>query len=134
MDKIAKETADLKALIDLLLNDPDGLEPYFKELAQNEVRRQRERTRRNNASFAQLLSQTSDKQALLISQHESRGYKVNKVYFNRSDKSGNVGVMLVNRQIWNDVKGRMGTKIVMIYADGGISATFEKSISIRKEL
>jgi hypothetical protein len=129
-----KDAAELKQICDRLFNDPDSLSDILREEARQQIRRKRERTIRNNASFAQLLSQTTDKQAHILSMKESDGYKVNKVYFNRTDPRGNVAIMLVKAEVWNGEKGRMGRKLAMLYSDGTIVSTFEKSINIRKVL
>lgn len=92
----------------------------------------RARMQRANARYYAALSNVTDKQALRIDQQVSRGWRqTSQLWQNRA--TGNVAIMLVNDQLWNSEKGRMGKKLMMVYPDGTSNETFEKTISIRKQ-
>lgn len=101
-------------------------------LAECRLRAERARQRQiaKNARFEAGLLRITDQQALRIGQMESRGYKFNKMWQDRTTQ--NVAVLLVNDNIWNSEKGRIGTKLMMVYPDGKTTETMEKTISIRK--
>jgi hypothetical protein len=129
--KMVSEERQLRALIDLLLNNPDSLDAALREMARAEMQRRRERVARNNAKYDRLLTQMTDKQANTICSLEGNGYKINQVFYKKNDSYGNIAVMLVKEQVWNDEKGKIGRKIVVVYADGMQDSTFDKAISMR---
>lgn len=128
---MVSEERQLRALIDLLLNNPDSLDAALREMARAEMQRRRERVARNNAKYDRLLTQMTDKQANTICSLEGNGYKINQVFYKKNDSYGNIAVMLVKEQVWNDEKGKIGRKIVVVYADGMQDSTFDKAISMR---
>jgi hypothetical protein len=130
--QMVSEQRQLQALIDMLLNHPDGLDAALMEIARAEMQRRRERIARNNAKYDRLLTQMTDKQANKISQLESNGYKINQVFYKKNDVRGNIAVMLVKEQVWNDEKGKIGRKLVVMYADGTQDSTFDRAIAMRK--
>lgn len=101
-------------------------------LAECRVRAERARQRQiaKNARFEAGLRRITDQQALRIGQRESQGYKFNKMWQDRTTQ--NVAVLLVNDNIWNGAKGRIGTKMMVVYPDGSTTETMEKTISLRK--
>lgn len=126
---------DLNALISYYLqNGSESLEQAWREMIEQELIKRRERIARNNAKLAALMGQVTDHQANAIYKNEANGYKFNQVIYDRRNPKGKVAVMFVKDQVWNDVTGRMGKKTMVVYSDGHVDSTFDKSISIRKEL
>lgn len=125
----------LNALLGYFLeNGVEGLEQAMRELAIEEMRKRRERIARNNAKLAALMSQVTDHQANSIYKNEANGYKFNQVIFDKRNPRGNVAVMLTKEQVYNEMTGRMGKKIMIVYSDGHVDSTFNKSIEISKNL
>jgi len=127
---------DLMFVTGLIAEVIGKLENMTPEEVMAEARRraakQRERMMKKHAAFQAAFANVTDKQSLRIAQMESRGYKSGgKIMQDR--RSGNVAVLLVNDNIWNGEKGRIGTKLMMVYPDGTSNETFEKKISVRKE-
>ena len=126
--------AQLYTLINKLLSDPDSVEESLRQYARDSLFRRRERIIRNNARYAQLLTQITDKQALKVSQHESNGYTVNQVFYDKRNVTGNVAVMMVKPQVYDDISGKVKEKLVVVYSNGEVEGTFAKKINIRKVL
>ena len=117
----------IASIMDLvaLLDNPDALQAYL-EKQQAAARR---RVAIANAKFSHALSCLTDVQSVVVDAYECKGAKINKLFIDRH--SGRIAVMLVQRNIWNNYKGKMGTKIIMAYPDGRTADTFEKTISIK---
>jgi len=126
---------ELNALMGYYLeNGVEGLEQAMREMAIHEMNKRRERIARNNAKLAALMSQVTDRQANSIYKNEANGYKFNQVIFSKRNPRGNVAVMLVKEQVYNEMTGRMGKKTMVVYSDGHVDSTFDKSIQISKDL
>ncbi len=103
-----------------LLEDPAAYDAYVKA----EMARRRARTAARNARFARMLEATTDIQAARIDGFETSGYKAVKVWQSRSN--GRVAVMLQKDGVWDEIKMKMGTKLIMVYHDGRNQAAFGK--------
>lgn len=95
--------------------------------AQRRAAAYRQRVARNNARHQAMLECMTDAQTARLAQQTARGYKLNKMLQDR--RTGKVAAMLVNDQLWNGAKGKIGTKIMLVYADGTTHETFEKKIT-----
>lgn len=87
----------------------------------------RHRVARSNARYQAMLECMTDVQTARLAQQSARGYKINKMLQDR--QTGKVAALLVNDQLWNGAKGKIGTKIMLVYADGTTHETFEKKIT-----
>jgi hypothetical protein len=134
VDFLDLSAEELRTLCDRLMNDPDSLTDIMREHARKQMRMRRERIARNNQTYAQALSQMTDKQALETSKLDGNGYKINQVIWHKADPYGNVAVMLVKPQVYDDVSGKVKQKIIVVYSNGTVDSTFEKKINIRKVL
>jgi hypothetical protein len=84
-----------------------------------------------NAAYGRAVARQTDIQNLVISKLVSSGHVLqNRLWESR--RTHQVARMLT-KQVWNGAKGRMGTKLVMVYPDGRQSETMEKTISIRSD-
>lgn len=97
----------------------------------NKQRQRRERVARSNAAYYDAMESVTVMQETVIGSLEAQGAKRQKqIWQNRA--SGNIAVMMV-KEAWDGQKMKMGRKLIMVYPDGTMSQTFEKSISIKKE-
>lgn len=126
--------AELQKLIDNLLHNPDLVDESLRDAARAVMQKRRERIIRNNVRYDQALTQMTDKQANVISKQEGNGYQINQVFWAKNDPYGNVAVMMVKGQVYDDVSGKIKQKIVVVYSDGTFDSTFEKKITMRKVL
>lgn len=90
----------------------------------------RRRNANKNAAYRSAAEQMTDIQSAVIEKLECEGAKLqNQLWQNRA--SGNVARMMV-KEAWNGAKGRVMSKLIMVYPDGTRTETFEKTISIKK--
>jgi len=93
---------------------------------------QRERNRRNferhARRWAAAIDAFTDVQLALITKMEQEGFAVNKLW----TYQGRTAVMMVKRQVWDASKGRMGTRLTMVYPDGSRVTTMERTITVRR--
>lgn len=129
-----KQAREINALVELLLNHPDGMDAVLREIAQAEMNKRRDRIARNNAKYQQLLTQMTNKQANVVSMRDSQGYKVNQVVYNKRRPEGNVAVMLVKDAVFDVDSGKVKQKIIVVYSDGTQDETFQRSIQMRSTL
>jgi hypothetical protein len=116
----------------LMILDLMGLTPEeFKDYVQKSKAAAKMRVIKKNLKFQANLALATDVQTLIADKLESEGAKFSgKIWRNR--RSGNI-CMLYSQGTWDSAKGRIGRKLIMIYPDGSVSKTFEKSISIKSE-
>ena len=103
-----------------LMEDPVAYDAHVKA----EMARRRARIANRNARFARMLEAATDIQAARIDGFETSGYKSVKVWQSRTN--GRVAVMLQKDGVWDDIKMKMGTKLIMVYHDGRNQAAFGK--------
>lgn len=87
--------------------------------------------RASNARYSKALEHLTPKQTDIITKRESDGWKMNKVWQNKC--SGLTAVMLVKYPAWDSSKNRLGKKLAMVYPDGTMAETFERTITVRSE-
>ncbi len=87
------------------------------------------RIRANNARYDDALRHLTPKQTDIIAKREADGWKMGKIWPNRI--SLRAAVMLSKKPVWDSSKNRMGAKLAIVYPDGTVSETFERSISLR---
>lgn len=94
-----------------------------------EARRAKDRQRlaRHNAKWEAWLRLISDAQELRRFERERNGYRL----FHMRRMGQRVALVMQKDKVWNSEKGRMGTKLAVIYPDGSSAETFERSISVR---
>jgi hypothetical protein len=134
LDLMDLSAEQLRTLCDRLMTDPDSLTDIMREQARKQLRLRRDRIVRNNQSYAKALSQMTDKQALETSKLDGNGYTINQVFWHKTDPDGNVAVMMVKPQVYDDISGKVKEKLTVVYSNGTVDSTFEKKISIRKVL
>jgi hypothetical protein len=123
------DTDDLNILLGLvnsLMNTTMTI-AELRERAQRRAAAYRQRVSRNHARYQAMLQCMTDAQTARLAQQTARGYKINKML--QDLKTGKVAAMLVNDNLWNGEKGKIGTKIMLVYADGTTQDTFEKKIN-----
>jgi hypothetical protein len=124
----------LRNILNLLMTDENSVPEILRQMARDAARKRRERVMRNNMRYEQALSQMTDKQSLETSKLEGNGYKINQVFWHKQDPQGNVAVMMVKDQVYDDISGKVKQKIVVVYSNGTFDSTFEKKITMRKVL
>ncbi len=112
-------------LANLFKVSPEALAAYVQE--RQEAARRRMMSKR--ASWERSVRAMTNVQSVIIDDMTHDGYQLNKSWTNRA--SGRVAFMLV-KELWNSAKGRVGTKLVMVYPDGSRVETFEKTISVKQ--
>jgi hypothetical protein len=132
-EQLAQNAQADKDLLNAFLAFGTALTGLSADEIMAQARQRAERSRRSaiakNQRFAAALERLTDTQSLRITQQESRGYKFNKMWQNKH--SLNVAVLLVNNNIFNPVKGRIGTKLMVVYPDGTSTETFEKTVTLK---
>lgn len=125
---IDKIIADLIGTFELMeiLGDPEQFKQYESYLKQ----RREARRARHEAKVAVLFSRLTDKAEALIAAYEREGAKVNKFFTDHS--SGNVAVMMVGRQVWDQRKQRTVKPLIMVYPDGTRTTTNERSVTLKR--
>ena len=121
---IDRDIANLQALVEIL-SDPAKLAAYERAYEARREQRIANHAKRVRAMVARITAIQDG----FVQEYKRQGATVNK-YF-RDRYSDNVAVMLT-KQGWNSAKGRIGTKIIMVYPDGTRAETFERTISIKK--
>lgn len=86
----------------------------------------RRRAARHNARYQAMVHSMDDFQAAKVDTLEAQGYRTIRML----QKGDAVAAMLQKDQVWNGIKGRLSAKLVVVYAGGKTSETFERSISI----
>ncbi len=118
---------ELWAIVAQSLNTtPDALK------AQQRAQQERRAARREsqNARYYAALDRITPQQAKVLADLRAQGARVwDKLRQHR--ESGNVCIFLSRSPVFNDAKGRMGTKLYAVYPDGTRTETFERSISVR---
>jgi hypothetical protein len=121
--EMQQEIAEI--LANLFKVSPEALAAYVQE--RQEAARRRMMSKR--ASWERSVRAMTNVQSVIIDDMTHDGYQLNKSWTNRA--SGRVAFMLV-KELWNSAKGRVGTKLVMVYPDGSRVETFEKTISVKQ--
>lgn len=120
-------TADLADILAKIFNiTSDDLAAYVSR--RQEASRRRLMSKR--AAWERSVRAMTDVQSVIIDDLTHDGYELQKSWTNRA--SGRVAYLLV-KQLWNPAKGRIGSKLVMVYPDGSQTTTFEKTISIKQQ-
>jgi hypothetical protein len=129
MTNDAFEVNDFNILLGLI-NSLSGTDISMEDMlarAQQRALAYRRRVARGNARYQAMLECMTDAQTARLAQQTARGFKLNKML--QSRQTGKVAAMLVNDQLWNGAKGKIGSKIMLVYADGTTHETFEKKIT-----
>lgn len=125
LDKLIADLIGTLELMDIL-GDPEQFKRYEAAIKQ----RREARRARHEAKVAVLFSRLTDKAEALIAAYEREGAKVNKFFTDRS--SGNVAVMMVGRQVWDQRKQRTVKPLIMVYPDGTRTTTNERSVTLKR--
>lgn len=96
------------------------------KMEQDRAARQR-RLAKKAAKWQMAMGQMTDLQGAAVDSLVAGGASINRIAMHQV--SGNVAVMLT-RPLWDTMKGRMGTKLYLVYPNGKYTATFEKKITI----
>ena len=62
---------------------------------------------------------------------EREGYRLTRLL--RNAASGNVAMLMQRDKVWSHRASRLVTKLAVVYPDGSMSATEEKTISVKKD-
>lgn len=88
------------------------------------------RLERHKARWFGAVASMTDVQSVLVDKADREGHVLVKFLIDRH--SGNVAALMQKTKVWNGAKGRMGTKLLVIYPDGTQTTTMERSISIKR--
>jgi hypothetical protein len=119
MTSLNRHIAELLGIIDLL-EDAVKFDAYVKA---EEARRKANQARRA-ARFANMLAHSTTIQLLRTDALEQSGYTITKAWQKKS--TGRIAVMCQKTGVWDDIKMKMGTKLVMVYPDGRRQEAFGK--------
>lgn len=131
MNKTDKEASDFDFLIDVIAPAIGLTSDQLRDDMVRHHAKRKARIQRSNQLYADALNELTDKQTDIITKREADGWKINKVWQNKV--SFRTAVMLVKKPIWDSSKNRLGTKLAMVYPDGSITETFERSVTVKQE-
>ncbi len=114
---------EVAEILSTLLKVPEGALLAHIRAKQEAARR---KVANQNARYAAALERMTDVQSVIVEHLQQDGYTMGVIRL-----CGNRVAPVLQKQFWNQAKGRMGTKLTIVYPDGTRTATFERSISVK---
>lgn len=122
-------TIDIHAFVERVKHaTPEQMTQEFERMLEAQRQRQGRARARAKARWDDALTLMTDKQSAVIAPLLADRYQITKLFPAR--ERDRVAVMLVGPQKWVTARQRLCRELCMVYPDGGVTRTWERTISL----